>query len=168
MNKDIFDKCTYGMYAVNSYFENKINSQIANSFFQITSEPAIFALSINKNNLTHDFILNSKRVSVSILSEKTPLDFIMNLGFRSLKKFPDKVKKEWGIIQDDYFILKENCVGSILGEIIDSKEFSTHRVFFVKIKDTILFNDEKVLNYLEYKKLKKGMTPDTAPTYISR
>ena len=64
-------KISYGLYVVSSGRKNKFNGQIANTVFQITSEPPIIAVSINKQNLTHQFIKESGKFSVSILL-KTP------------------------------------------------------------------------------------------------
>lgn len=46
-----FYKLSYGLYLVSSISEGKKNAQIANTVFQITSNPAILAVSINKKIL---------------------------------------------------------------------------------------------------------------------
>ena len=73
----------YGLYVVSSRSGGKLNGQIANTVFQITSDPPTIAVSINKNNLTHEFIKESKVLAVSILSRDTPLSFIGHFGFKS-------------------------------------------------------------------------------------
>ena len=55
------------MYVIGSRKGDKLNGQIANTVFQITSEPPTFAVSINKNNLTHEFIKESKVFAASVL-----------------------------------------------------------------------------------------------------
>ena len=76
-------KLGYGLYVVSSIKGSRRNGQIANTVFQITSEPPTIAVSINKNNLTHQFITESKVLSVSVLSQDTPLSFIGRFGFKS-------------------------------------------------------------------------------------
>lgn len=56
MNKAVCHKLSYGLYLVTAGEEGKANGQIANSVFQVTSEPAQVAISINKGNYTHTFI----------------------------------------------------------------------------------------------------------------
>ena len=56
MNPKALYKLGCGLYVVFSRRGNKFNGQIANTVFQITSEPPTIAVSINKNNLTHEFI----------------------------------------------------------------------------------------------------------------
>ena len=60
MNLNALQKLGYGMYIVGSHKENKLNGQVANTVFQITSEPATVAVSINKKNLTNEYIKASR------------------------------------------------------------------------------------------------------------
>jgi len=60
MNLNALHKLSYGMYIVASRKGDKLNGQIANTVFQITSEPPTVAVSINKQNLTHEYIKVSK------------------------------------------------------------------------------------------------------------
>lgn len=83
MNLKALHKLSYGMYIVSSKSGEKFNGQIANTVFQVTSEPPTVAVSINKQNLTHDFIEESKVFNVSILSEEAPFTFIGHFGFKS-------------------------------------------------------------------------------------
>src|SRR3972149_2742901 len=78
-------KLSYGMFIVCSRKGDKLNGQVANTVFQITSEPPTIAVSINRNNLTHSYINESKVFTASILSVATPLSFIGGFGFRSGK-----------------------------------------------------------------------------------
>jgi len=78
-------KLSYGLYIVNSRKGDRLNGQIANTVVQITSEPPTIAASINKSNLTHEFITASKVLAVSVLSQDTPLSFIGHFGFNSGK-----------------------------------------------------------------------------------
>jgi ferric-chelate reductase [NAD(P)H] len=51
----------------------------------------VIAVAINGQNLTHEFIAQSKVFTGSILSQDTPLNFIGNFGFKSGRQF-DKFK----------------------------------------------------------------------------
>ena len=83
MNLKALYKLGYGLYVVCSRKGDRLNGQIANTVFQITSEPSTIAVSINKNNLTHEFITESKVFTASIVSQDTPLSFIGHFGFKS-------------------------------------------------------------------------------------
>jgi len=83
MNLKALHKISYGLYVVCSRKGDRFNGQIANTVFQVCSEPPIIAVVINRSNLTHEFITKSKVFTASILSQDTPLSFIGHFGFKS-------------------------------------------------------------------------------------
>ena len=68
MDNAVLYSLTYGMYVVGAAAEDKVNAQIANTCFQITSDPKILAVSINKDNYTHSLISQGGKFSLSIIS----------------------------------------------------------------------------------------------------
>ena len=62
MDKSVLYKLSYGLYAIGA----QGGACIVNTVFQITSTPAVIALSMNKDNATHDLIKNQAHFSVSI------------------------------------------------------------------------------------------------------
>ena len=83
MNPEALYKISYGIYIVSSHRNGKPNAQIANTVFQVSSSPIMIAVCLNKENLTHEFVKESKVFSVSILEKDTPMKFIGKFGFRS-------------------------------------------------------------------------------------
>ena len=69
MNSAAFFKMSYGVYIVSSRKDGQFNGQVANSVFQATSDPPTVVASINKNNLTHEFIQASRKFTVSVLAK---------------------------------------------------------------------------------------------------
>ena len=88
--KEALFKLTYGLYVVSSKSaENKINGQICNTVFQITSEPRRIALGINRSNFTHGYISQTGVLTVSVLGTAN-MDMVKHFGFqsgRSVDKF---------------------------------------------------------------------------------
>ena len=76
-------KLSYGVYSILAMDGQRPTGCIVNTVFQITSQPAMVAISMNKDNYTYEVIKNSGRFSVSILSEESPRKVITNLGFTS-------------------------------------------------------------------------------------
>ena len=62
MDYKTFHKISYGLYIVCSKNKDKINGQIINVLFQVSSDPPKIAICINKKNYTHEFI-NSSEIS---------------------------------------------------------------------------------------------------------
>ena len=86
MNKKAFYTISYGIYVVSSGNDGKFNGQIANTVFQVTSEPPTVAVSINKQNYTHELITTSGKFTASVLDEEAPMTMIGRFGFKSGKE----------------------------------------------------------------------------------
>jgi flavin reductase (DIM6/NTAB) family NADH-FMN oxidoreductase RutF len=166
MNYKTLHKISYGLYVVSSKKENKINGQIANTVFQVTSEPPTIAVSINKQNLTHQFIQESRKFAISILSKETPMKFIGHFGFKSgreINKFKDVNYK---VSNADAPIVLDNAIAYLAAEVIEEANIGTHTIFIGKVVETEIFKDKEPMTYAYYNEVKRGKTPKAAPTYI--
>jgi len=165
MDKKALHKISYGLYVICSKKGNKINGQIANAIFQVTSEPPTIAVSINKLNCTHDYMEDSKVFTASILSEETPMKFIGTFGFkcgRDIDKF-EGIKYKLGKTKTP--IILDYSVASIEAEIIKKIDVGTHTIFIGKIIDSEVLSDDKPMTYEYYHQVKGGYSPKTAPTF---
>ncbi len=165
MNKSTLHKISYGLYVVCSRDNNKYNGQIANAIMQVTAEPQTVAVSINKQNYTHEFISKSKILSISVLSEETPMKFIGTFGFRcgrDIDKF-DGVNFRIGKTKTP--IVTDYSIAFIEMKISDKIDVGTHTIFVGKVIDADILSDENPMTYEYYHKVKGGYSPKTAPTY---
>jgi flavin reductase (DIM6/NTAB) family NADH-FMN oxidoreductase RutF/rubredoxin len=165
MDKKALHKISYGLYVVCSKNNGKINGQIANAIFQVTSEPPTVAVSINKLNFTHEYITKSKVFTISVLSEETPMKFIGTFGFkcgRTIDKF-EGVNYKIGKTKTP--IIKDYSIAAIEAKVIDKIDVGTHTIFIGEIIDAETFSDETPMTYEYYHKIKGGFSPKTAPTY---
>lgn len=163
MDPKIFHKISYGLYVIGSTSKGTFNGQIANTVFQISAEPAIVAISINKHNLTNEFIKASKVFSVSILPKSASLDFIGHFGFKSGRDIDKYQTVSFKRGMSGAPILLEQSVGYFEAEVINSVEVETHTVFFGKVINAEVFSDEEPMTYAFYHQVKKGLVPPAAP-----
>ena len=167
MNSKTLHKISYGLYVICSKNGEKMNGQIANALFQVTAEPATIAVSINKQNLTHEYIEKSNFFTVSILSENTPMGFIGNFGFKSgrdIDKFKDV---EYQLGKDKVPLVLDNALACIEAKVIDKIDVGTHTIFIGRVEDADILSEDKPMTYEYYHKVKGGVSPKTAPTYSS-
>jgi len=166
MDKAAFFKLSYGLYIVSSIKDNKFNGQICNTAFQVTSEPPTVAISINKQNLTHEYIQACRKFAVSILSKSTPMQFIGLFGFkcgRDINKFENVNFRPGGT---GLPIILDNTIAYIEAEVINQMDCGTHTVFIGQVQNCgILKADEEPMTYAYYHEVKGGKAPKTAPTY---
>ncbi len=150
---------SYGIYIVSSKKEGHINGQIANTVFQTTSEPATIAVCINKKNLTHEFITESKVFAVSVLEQETDMKFIGRFGFKSGRD-EDKFKGiNYKIGVTGSPIIMENTLAFMEAEVIMEMDAGTHTLFVGKVVEAGNIKKAKPLTYDYYHQIKKVSLP---------
>lgn len=168
LDSKIFYKLSYGLYVITSKKADKINGQIANTAFQITSDPPTVAIGINNNNLTNEFIKESKVFAVSILPDYTPLDLIGNFGFKSGRDIDKFSSIPYSIGQTGVPLLKENSIGWLEAEVIESVDLGTHTLFIGKVINAEVFSmGDEPMTYAMYHLLKKGLIPQKSKKEIN-
>ncbi len=160
-------KLGYGIYVVTSKKGNRINGQIANTVFQVTSEPPTVAISINKNNLTHEFIKESRVFAASVLCEETPLTFIGNFGFKSGRDI-DKFKGvNYKSGETGAPIVLDNAVSYLEARVTNEMDVGTHTIFVGVVVNADMVAEHKAcMTYDYYHQIKGGKTPRAATTYL--
>lgn len=164
MNNNVFRNLSYGVYVISCKDGNRYTGCTVNSIMQVTSSPAIIALSVNKDNYTHSCIVNNKKFAVSILSEESNPLAIGTFGFRSGRDC-DK----FSIIPHDFYdelpVVKDSC-GYLICEVYDSVDTPTHTVFLSKVLNGDLIDNKKPMTYHYYHNVIKGNSPKAAPSYV--
>lgn len=166
MDKKALRKLTYGVYIVSSRIGEKLNGQIANTVFQVTSDPPRIAVCINKENLTHECIKSSNSFSVSVLRKDAPMTLIGKFGFisgRVVDKF-EGISYKIGITGAP--IVLNESVAYLEARVTSSLDVGTHTLFVGELVDAETLSDDEVLTYEYYHKIKRGVSPEKAPTYL--
>ena len=166
MNPKALHQISYGLYIIAARKDETINGQIANTVFQITSKPPTLAVSINKENYTHDLIKEGGSLAVNVLDKDTGMVFIGRFGFkcgRDIDKF-DGVKYHLSPLGNP--ILEENSTAYLEVKVDKEIDVGTHTIFIGEVVDADILSDAEPLTYAHYHLVKKGKAPKTAPTYI--
>ena len=163
MNIKALYKLGYGVYVVTSKKDGRINGQIANTVFQVTSEPPTVTVSINKNNLTHDFIKESRVFSASsVLCQDTPLTFIGRFGFKSGRDSDKFEGVNYKIGETGAPIVLDNAVSHIEARVTKEMDVGTHTIFIGEVVNADVISDEVCMTYEYYHQIKGGKTPKAA------
>ena len=158
--------CSYGLYVVCSKDDGRHNGQIANTVFQVTAEPPKIAVSINKGNLTHEYISKSRVFTASVLSTNAPMTLIGTWGFKSgrdIDKFEDA---DFKVGTTGARIPLDSTLAYIEAEVEQAVDVGTHTVFVGKVVDCEVVSEGEPMTYAYYHKVKKGKTPEKAATYV--
>jgi flavin reductase (DIM6/NTAB) family NADH-FMN oxidoreductase RutF/rubredoxin len=163
---DTLFQLSYGMCIVSSKKDGNINGCIVNTVFQITPEPPVIVISVNRQNLTWEYISASKVFTVSILAEDAPMPFIGRFGFRTGRDFNkfEGVKYKTG--QSGCPIILDNTIAFIEAEVLQTIDVISHTLFIAKVTACETLDGSKPpLTYDYYRCVKCGRTPRTAATY---
>ncbi len=166
MNSKAFQKIGYGVYIICSRSGEKINGQIANTVFQVTSEPATVAVSINKLNLTYAFIKDSGVFSVSVLAKTAPMTLIGQFGFKCGRDTEKFEGIQYKIGETGAPIVTEHTVSCIEAKVIKEMDCGTHTIFLGEATACDVLADDEPMTYAYYHEVKGGKSPKTAPTYV--
>lgn len=166
MNLKALRKLGYGLYVVGSTKGGKLNVQIANTVFQVCSEPPIIAVAINRQNLTHEYIAEGKVFTVSVLCQDAPLSFIGHFGFKSGRE-ADKLKGiNYRLGQTEAPIVLDHTLAYLEAKVIDHMDVGTHSIFVGQVIAADELREGEPMTYAYYHKVKRGTTPKTAPSYV--
>lgn len=166
MNLKALHKIGYGLYVVCSRKGDRLNGQIANTIFQITAEPPTIAVSINKNNLTHEFIRESKVFTVSALSQDTSLSFIGHFGFKSGRDIDKLEGINYKTGKTRAPVVTDNALAYLEVRVIQEVDVGTHTIFIGELVEAEVLKEGEPMTYAYYHQVKRGTTPKTAPSYI--
>lgn len=162
-----FYMVSYGLYVVSSTKDGRPNGQIANTVFQITPDPPTIAVSINKKNLTWEYIKGSGVFTVSVLSTETPMTFIGTFGFKSgrdINKFENR-KFRAGKITGAPIVL-DYTLSFLEAKVVNSVDVGSHTIFIGEVVDCEVVAEGEPMTYAYYHQVKKGKTPERAATYV--
>ncbi|HEY48436.1 MAG TPA: High molecular weight rubredoxin [Dehalococcoidia bacterium] len=165
MNPKALYPISYGLYIIGSKKGGSINAQIANTVIQVCSEPPSISVCINKGNLTHEFIKDSKVFTASILAQDTPLSFIGNFGFKSGRDINKFEGINYKIGKTEAPIVLDNALAYMEAEVINEMDAGTHTVFLGKLVDSEVLKEGEPMTYAYYHQVKRGTTPKSAPSY---
>jgi len=156
---------SYGMYIICSKKGDKINGQTANSVVQVASEPPIISVCINKQNLTHEFIKESKVFTASVIAQTAPLKLIGGFGFKSGRDVNKFEGVKYKIGQSGAPVILDNTLGYLEAKVIDSVDAKTHTIFVGELVGAEVLAEGEPMTYAYYHLVKRGTTPKSAPSF---
>jgi flavin reductase (DIM6/NTAB) family NADH-FMN oxidoreductase RutF len=167
MDINTFSKLTYGVYIVASGDKDKQNAFIATAVFQVTAIPEKIAVASNKDNYTTQFIREKQAFSISVLKQNyTPIT-MGNFGFRSGKGFNKFAKCNYMFgEQTGVPIVLDDTISWFECNLEKEIDLGTHVLFIGKVVDCAIISEEDTpLTYQYYHEVKKGITPENAPSH---
>ncbi|MBQ3084551.1 MAG: flavin reductase [Clostridia bacterium] len=151
MNQQALFKITYGLFVLTARDGGKDYGCIINTAMQITENPNRLAIGINKNNYTHDVILKSGALNLSVLDSRTKFELIERFGFHSGRTtdkfagFSGHAPAENGIAY-----ITESTNAYFSAKVTETVDCGTHTLFIVDIEAMEVLSEEPALTYADY------------------
>lgn len=168
MNPAALYKISYGLYIVTSVKGERFNGQVANTVFQISNEPATVAVSINKKNLTHEFIKDSGLFAFSVLAQEVPLSIIGQFGFKTGREIDKFQAINYKTSPSGLPYLTDHSLAYMTAKVIQVVDARTHTIFIGEVNEAEVLKDGIPMTYAYYQQVKRGTVPQAAPTSLPK
>jgi len=162
-------KVSYGLYIVCSGNKEKGNGYISNTVFQVTSDPPRFATCCNKENHTSDLIQSSGVFSVSVLQIDASAGTIGTFGYKSGLDTDKLHGMELRYGSTGVPVVLNDAIAFLEIKVDETIDVGSHLMFIGElVQAEVLDENADPLTYLHYRKVKKGVAPKNAPTYVDK
>ena len=132
MDTKALQKIQYGLFVLSASDSGKDNACIVNTVVQVTSSPMCIAVTVNKQNLTHDMIAATNKFNVSVIDDK-------------FAGFDGAVRTGNGLMR-----LTDHACAFISGWVISSVDLGTHTMFIARVADCEVLSAEEAMTYNYY------------------
>ena len=140
----------YGLYVVTSNDGTKDNGFVCNTVCQVTNTPNRVAVTINKQNYSHDTIKATGKMNVNCLSTEAPFKVFELFGFqsgRNVNKFEGctPLRTENGLVCLPKYV---NAVISL--EVEQYIDLDTHGMFISAVTEAQNLSKVETMTYTYY------------------
>ena len=140
----------YGLYVVTSNDENRNNGLIVNTVTQVTNDPNRIAVTINKQNYSHQVIQQTGIMNVNCLSIDAPFKIFETFGFQSgrdVNKFEDQEI----LHSDNGLVFLSMYINSFMSLKVEQYiDLETHGMFICSITEARVLSDKETMTYTYY------------------
>jgi flavin reductase (DIM6/NTAB) family NADH-FMN oxidoreductase RutF len=151
VDKKTMFKLSYGLFVLTAKDGDKDNGCIINTVTQISENPLRVSLAVNKANYTHDMIIKTRELNISVLSENVPFRVFEQFGFqsgRNTDKFAGCSYNERAANGIRY--LPEFTNGIISAKVIETFDSSTHTLFIADVSEAFTLSTAPSVTYQYY------------------
>ncbi len=142
----------YGLYVVTSHDSNKHNGLILNSICQVTNTPAKIAVTINKDNYSHDVIKKTGIMNINCLAVDTPFSVFENFGFKSGKDTDKFSGINATTSKNGLMVLPEYINSYISLKCEQYIDLDTHGMFICSVTEAEVVSNRETMTYTYYHK----------------
>lgn len=153
MDTNALFKIGYGLYVLTAHDNGKDNGCIINTVMQVTSDPCMVAIAVNKQNYTNEMISRTRKFNISTLAEGTNFDIFKRFGFQSgrnvnkFDNFYDTKRSPNGVLY-----ITQNTNAFMSAYVKQEVDLGTHTMFIGQLVEAVCLSDKPTVTYDFYQK----------------
>lgn len=145
-------KLTYGLFILTAKEGDKDNGCIVNTVSQVTTTPNRIIVAVNKQNYTHDMIVNTGEFNVSILTENSKFETYKHWGFQSGRD-TDKLEEISFERSDNGIVyIAEETNAYLSAKVVSMTDLGTHTLFLADVVGGAVLSGDESVTYSYYQK----------------
>ena len=162
MNTNALFKIGYGLYVLTANENGKDNGCIINTLMQVTSNPCMIEIAVNKKNYTNKMIQNTKKFNISILTQNAKFEVFKHFGYQSgadvnkFENYSDVKRSPNGLLY-----LTENTNAFLSAYVKQEIDLGSHSLFIGQLVASEILSEVPTVTYEYYQKNIKPK-PETA------
>ncbi len=162
MDKTALFKLTYGLYILTTATQDgRDNGCVVDAVMQLTDEPCILSVCVNRNHLTNEMIKKSGVFNLSVLTEQVSQELIAHFGYQSGRE-ADKFQGVWSIEEEQnhsrvmrgkngIFYIAQDTNAYLECRVMDHYEYATHTLFVAEVMEAEVFSEAASITYTAYR-----------------
>ena len=140
----------YGLYVVTSNDGTKDNGFVCNTVCQVTNTPNRVAVTINKQNYSHDTIKATGKMNVNCLSTEAPFKVFEVFGFQSGRNV-DKFEGCTPLRTENGLVCLPKYVNAVISlEVEQYIDLDTHGMFISAVTEAQNLSKVETMTYTYY------------------
>ena len=169
-NKKAMQALSYGLFVLTARQGDKDNGCIINTGMQVTTDPNRVIFTVNKQNFTHDMVMETGKFTLNILSEGADMALFERFGFQSGRDV-DKFDGFDAVERGDNGILRvtRGVNAWISGTVVSATDLGSHTLFIAEVVDGDVLSSAPSVTYAYYQSnIKPKPEAPKAPTTKKR
>lgn len=146
---------SYGMYIIGAKSGERLNGQLSHRVFQTANTSPTVAASINRKNLTHQFIKESGQFTVSVLEQGISMRLLNKFGFKSGRNIDKFANLDYKLSSNGIPYLASHCLAYIGARVVQEIEVDDDFTLFIG-------------SVIEAERIKEGIPMPFSFKYLTR
>ena len=143
-------KIGYGLYVVTSNDGKKDNGLIVNTVTQVSDNPKLIAVTINKENYSHHVIKQTGKMNINCLTVDAPFKVFENFGFQSGRNV-DKFADCTPLRTDNGLAFLPRYINAVMSLKLEQYfDMGTHGMFICSVSEARVISDAESMTYSYY------------------